>query len=148
MLIIVVEYFIVCIIIIESGNKVFIPRFAISTFTALYGHGRYISVHQVIGTWTARYRAVPPKIDHRRSIEGEKGKKKKKKRKKRREEENLAPVLARAPSLPSSAGRRRAVARGSPAPVAARTCARRRNISPRGEKDRRDIAPFLLIFNF
>ncbi|RWW21123.1 hypothetical protein GW17_00014737 [Ensete ventricosum] len=29
---------------------------------------RYILVRQVAGTWTARYRAVPPKIDRRRSI--------------------------------------------------------------------------------
>ncbi|RZS07068.1 hypothetical protein BHM03_00037832 [Ensete ventricosum] len=50
--------------------------------------------------WIARYRAVPPKVDRRRPIEGEKGKKKKRKRKKRREEENLAPVLARAPMSP------------------------------------------------
>ncbi|RWW03255.1 hypothetical protein GW17_00033600 [Ensete ventricosum] len=62
-------------------------RFAISTFTARYG--RYIPVRQVVGTWTARYRAILPKIDQQRSIkveigsiEGEKGKKKKRKRKK------------------------------------------------------------------
>ncbi|RRT53176.1 hypothetical protein B296_00049985, partial [Ensete ventricosum] len=72
------------------------------------------------------------------SIEGEKGKKKKRKRKKRREEENLAPVLARASSSPSPVVRRRAVARGSPAPIAACTHARRRNVSQRGEKDRVD----------
>ncbi|RWW47366.1 hypothetical protein BHE74_00046653 [Ensete ventricosum] len=30
--------------------------------------GRYISVRQVAGTWTARYRVVPPKIDRRWSI--------------------------------------------------------------------------------
>ncbi|RWV95231.1 hypothetical protein GW17_00042157, partial [Ensete ventricosum] len=65
-----------------------------SPFTVYY-NPRYI----VAGTWTARYRAVPPKIDHQRSIEGEKGKKKRK-RKKRREEENLAPVLAHASSSP------------------------------------------------
>ncbi|RWW75045.1 hypothetical protein BHE74_00016959 [Ensete ventricosum] len=80
-----------------------------------------VPVRQVIGTRTARYRAVPPKstvdgrfnrrwliegeIDHRRSIEGEKGKKKKKKRRKKKEErrgeEERIPriVLARA-SLP------------------------------------------------
>ncbi|RWW11445.1 hypothetical protein GW17_00024944 [Ensete ventricosum] len=59
-------------------------------------------------------RPLPQKIDRRRSIEGEirsiegeKGKKKKRKRKKRREEENIAPVLARAPSSPSPAVRRR-----------------------------------------
>ncbi|RWV87017.1 hypothetical protein GW17_00051034 [Ensete ventricosum] len=31
-------------------------------------YGRYISVRQVAGTRTTRYRAVPPKIDRRRSI--------------------------------------------------------------------------------
>ncbi|RRT48134.1 hypothetical protein B296_00052606 [Ensete ventricosum] len=91
---------------------------------------------------TARYRAVPPKIDCRRSIEGEigsiegeKGKKKKRKRKKRREEENLSPVLARAPS-----SRRRPRI----------TCARRRRhpreeterLSARGERSRQH-RPFL-----
>ncbi|RWW31749.1 hypothetical protein BHE74_00026413, partial [Ensete ventricosum] len=48
-------------------------------------------------------------------------------------------VLARAPSPPSPTVCRRAVARGSPAPVATRTRARRRNVSPRGEKDRGDV---------
>ncbi|RRT36526.1 hypothetical protein B296_00053624, partial [Ensete ventricosum] len=57
--------------------------------------------------WTARYRAVPPKIDHRRpfeeeidrrrSIEEEKGKKKRKIRKK---EEKKKEYLARAQSSP------------------------------------------------
>ncbi|RWW00226.1 hypothetical protein GW17_00036814 [Ensete ventricosum] len=103
---------------------------------------------------TARYRAIPPKIDFGcrrsiegeiRSIEGEKGKKKKRKRKKRREEENLSPVLARAPSSPSTAVRRRVVARGSLALVVACTHARRQNVSLRREKDRGDIA-FSLIF--
>ncbi|RWW15255.1 hypothetical protein GW17_00020918 [Ensete ventricosum] len=43
-------------------------RFAISTCTARYGW--YISVRQVTGTRTARYRTILPKIDRRRSIEG------------------------------------------------------------------------------
>ncbi|RWW59589.1 hypothetical protein BHE74_00033463, partial [Ensete ventricosum] len=87
------------------------PRFAISTFTARYGW--YIPVRQVAGMRTARYRAVPSKIDRRRSIsivggrlkgeidcrrsiegeisrwrsiEREKGKKKKKRKKKKRKE--------------------------------------------------------------
>ncbi|RZR81495.1 hypothetical protein BHM03_00007737 [Ensete ventricosum] len=42
------------------------PRFAISTCTARYG--RYILVRQVTGTQTARYRAVPSKINCQRSI--------------------------------------------------------------------------------
>ncbi|RWW36496.1 hypothetical protein BHE74_00058483, partial [Ensete ventricosum] len=44
----------------------FLTRFAILTCTAQYG--RYIPVRQVTGMRTARYRAVPSKIDHRRSI--------------------------------------------------------------------------------
>ncbi|RWW01709.1 hypothetical protein GW17_00035236 [Ensete ventricosum] len=47
-----------------AGEGHFIPvvfEFAISTFTAQYG--RYILVRQVAGTRTARYRAVPPKIN-------------------------------------------------------------------------------------
>ncbi|RWW06169.1 hypothetical protein GW17_00030519 [Ensete ventricosum] len=43
-----------------------IARFAISTCIARYG--RYILVRQVAGTRTVRYRAVPLKIDRRRSI--------------------------------------------------------------------------------
>ncbi|RWW08642.1 hypothetical protein GW17_00027907 [Ensete ventricosum] len=68
-------------------------------FTARYGW--YILVRQVAGTRTARYRAFPPKIDRRRSIEREKGRKKKKrkkkKKKKRREKNTYRPraVLAR-----------------------------------------------------
>ncbi|RWV80020.1 hypothetical protein GW17_00058764, partial [Ensete ventricosum] len=104
-------------------------------------YGRYIPVRQVAGTWTARYRAVPPKIDRRRSIsavggrlkgeidrrrsiegeidrrrsiEREKGRKKKKRKKKRKNTHRPRAVLARAPS-----------------PLASRR--------PRGEKDRGDI---------
>ncbi|RWV90263.1 hypothetical protein GW17_00047554, partial [Ensete ventricosum] len=72
----------------------------------------YEDNNMVAGMRTARYQAIPPKInrrrpiegeiDRRRSIEGEKGKKKKK-----RKEEYLFPraILAGAPSLP--AGRQR-----------------------------------------
>ncbi|RWW55871.1 hypothetical protein BHE74_00037455, partial [Ensete ventricosum] len=69
-------------------------------FTA--GYRWYILVRQVAGMRTARYRAVPPKIDrrrsisvvgdrlkgeidHRQSIEREKGRKKKRKKKKKKE---------------------------------------------------------------
>ncbi|RWV98617.1 hypothetical protein GW17_00038526 [Ensete ventricosum] len=83
--------------------------FAISIFIARYG--RYILVRQATGTRIACYRAVPPKINHRwsiegeidrrQSIEGEKGKKKKRKiRKKRRGEEGTyfpRDALARRP---------------------------------------------------
>ncbi|RRT77465.1 hypothetical protein B296_00028542, partial [Ensete ventricosum] len=61
-----------------------------------------------------------------------KGKRRRGKEKKRSEEENLAPILARAPSSPSPAVRQRDVAHGSPTPVVARIRARRWNISPRG----------------
>ncbi|RWV92435.1 hypothetical protein GW17_00045194, partial [Ensete ventricosum] len=100
-------------------------------FTARYG--QYIPVRQVAGTRTARYRAVPPKIDYRRSIsavggrlrgeidrrrsiegeidrrrsiereKGRKKKKRKKKKKKKRREKNT--VAAREPS-PAPARRR------------------------------------------
>ncbi|RWW11483.1 hypothetical protein GW17_00024904 [Ensete ventricosum] len=86
---------------------------------------------------------VPPKIDCWRPIEGENGKKKKRKRrKKKRRRRTYFPrdVLACVPSLP--AGRPRTVA------ALARgrffSHARRRNVSPRGEKDRGDVAPFFL----
>ncbi|RWW54978.1 hypothetical protein BHE74_00038411, partial [Ensete ventricosum] len=136
--------------------SILIPRFVISTYTARYG--RYIPVCQVTGTWTARYRAVPSKIDRRRpieeeidrrqsiereidrrrliereidrrrSIEEEKGKKKRKRKKK---EEGKKEYLALTPSSPTCRRRLR-VACG-------RDCffssARRRSVSPRGEKD-------------
>ncbi|RWV85457.1 hypothetical protein GW17_00052751 [Ensete ventricosum] len=91
----------------------FRARFAISTVTVRYG--QYITVRQVAGTLTARYRAVPPKIDRqrsidfgrRRSIEQEKGKKKKRKKKKKKVEKKNTyrprAVLARAPSPPAGA---------------------------------------------
>ncbi|RZS14797.1 hypothetical protein BHM03_00046539 [Ensete ventricosum] len=47
------------------------PRFAISTCTAWYG--QYILVRQVTSTRTARYQAVPSKIDRRQPIEEEIG---------------------------------------------------------------------------
>ncbi|RWV81357.1 hypothetical protein GW17_00057225 [Ensete ventricosum] len=64
---------------------------------------------------TTRYRAIPPKIDRRRSIEGEKGKKKKRKRRKK----NL--LSTRRPRLCAVA----ALARGC-----SFSRARRRNVSP------------------
>ncbi|RWV82724.1 hypothetical protein GW17_00055722 [Ensete ventricosum] len=96
---------------------------------------------------TARYRAVPSKIDRRRpieeeidrrwSIEEEKGKKKRKRKKKKRGRKNTSP--ARHPRPPA------VVARGSPArgrrPWVTRgrfSRARRRSLSPRGETDRGD----------
>ncbi|RZS14619.1 hypothetical protein BHM03_00046329 [Ensete ventricosum] len=120
-------------------------RFAISTCTARYG--RYIPVRQVASTRITRYRMVPPKIDHQRSIEGEigliegeKGKKKRKRRKKKRRRRKPSIVLT-------------VVACGSPAHhrlASTLACffsrARRRNISPCGEKDLGDFAPFLFFF--
>ncbi|RWW33084.1 hypothetical protein GW17_00002224 [Ensete ventricosum] len=43
-------------------------------------YGQYLPVRQVTGMRTARYRAVPPKIDRRRSIEEEKEEEKKRRR--------------------------------------------------------------------
>ncbi|RZS05857.1 hypothetical protein BHM03_00036414 [Ensete ventricosum] len=119
------------------------PRFAISTCTARYW--RYIPVHQVAGTWTARYPTVPPKIDRQQyrsiggeidrwwSIDGEKRKKKKRKRRKKEKRSTYFPTRvanARAP-LPI-VGRGRFFSR-----------MRRRNVSPRGEKGRGDVSPFI-----
>ncbi|RWW40907.1 hypothetical protein BHE74_00053645, partial [Ensete ventricosum] len=74
-----------------------------------------------------------------------KGKKKKRKRKKRREEENLKPVLAHAPSLPSPAVRRCAVARARRRPHPHEETER---LPAQGERSRRHrlggVAPFLL----
>ncbi|RRT34963.1 hypothetical protein B296_00057645, partial [Ensete ventricosum] len=92
---------------------------------------RYADCQLPSGTVKNRPSAID--FGRRQSIEGEKGKKKRK-RIKRKEEENLAPVLSRAASSPSPVVR----PSSSPAPITARTRARRWNISPRGEKDRSD----------
>ncbi|RWW09004.1 hypothetical protein BHE74_00008304 [Ensete ventricosum] len=75
------------------------PRFEISSCTARYRW--YISIRQFVDTWTARYRTVPPNIDHRRSISTVDG----------RLRENRLSTVARALSLPT----------GRPRTVAART---------------------------
>ncbi|RZR75035.1 hypothetical protein BHM03_00048336, partial [Ensete ventricosum] len=129
--------------------------FSISICTARYG--RYVSVCHIIGTLTARYRAVPLKstvggrfqpsavdFSHRRSIEGEKGKKKKKKRKRRKkkeerrkkkEEEKKKVYLASSPP----AGRPCTVAaRGSPT--------RRRRPCPLVAREPSPPSPSLAIF--
>ncbi|RWW34706.1 hypothetical protein GW17_00000516 [Ensete ventricosum] len=105
---------------------------------------------------TARYRAIPPKIDRqrlisaiggrlkgeidrRRSIEREKGKKKKKRKRRKKEKRR------------KNTQRPRAVLAGAPSPLACRcrprvtiACALSRALFlPREEKDRGDIAPFL-----
>ncbi|RRT69712.1 hypothetical protein B296_00019996 [Ensete ventricosum] len=49
-----------------SQSEMHNTRFVISMFTARYE--RYIPVRQVADTRTARYPAVPPKIDRQRSI--------------------------------------------------------------------------------
>ncbi|RZR74240.1 hypothetical protein BHM03_00034144, partial [Ensete ventricosum] len=56
---------------------------------------------------TARYRAVPSKIDRRRSIEEEKGKKKRKRKKKEEGRKNTSPARRPRSSV--------VTARGSPA---------------------------------
>ncbi|RRT62797.1 hypothetical protein B296_00003973 [Ensete ventricosum] len=80
-------------------------RFIISTCTTQYG--RYIPVCHVAGTRTARYRAVPPKIDCRQSISTvdgrlreKKGRRRRGKEEKKRKEEYIFPcvILAGAPS--------------------------------------------------
>ncbi|RRT43196.1 hypothetical protein B296_00055962 [Ensete ventricosum] len=50
----------------EATREVRTNMFAISIFTTRYK--RYIPVRQVAGMRTARYRAVPSKIDRRQSI--------------------------------------------------------------------------------
>ncbi|RWW52900.1 hypothetical protein BHE74_00040652 [Ensete ventricosum] len=100
----------------------------------------------VTGTWTTLYRAVPPKSSRRSisAIDGRlrekkgrrrrRGKRRKKKKRRRREKYLLSPRCPR------------------PHAVAALTrgrffsCARRRNVSLRGEKDRGGITPFVLFF--
>ncbi|RWW76277.1 hypothetical protein BHE74_00015643 [Ensete ventricosum] len=121
----------------RSGGKlemgeVRIIRLAISSCTAWYK--RYIPVRQVTGTRTACYRAVPPKIDHRWPLSAVDGRLRekstvggrlKKKRGRRREKEE----------------KRRGEERILRAVVARRrffSCARRRDISPRGEEDQGD----------
>ncbi|RZS29006.1 hypothetical protein BHM03_00062677, partial [Ensete ventricosum] len=115
----------------------------------------YRPVRQVTGTRTARYRAVPSKIDHQRSISAVGGRLKKKstvggqlrekstvsgrlrKKKGRRKgkekkEEEKKEYLARVSSSPACRRRPR-VARGR-----FFSRARRQSVSPRGEKDRGD----------
>ncbi|RWW47581.1 hypothetical protein BHE74_00046407 [Ensete ventricosum] len=115
-------------------HKALYLLFKVCNFDLYRSYGRYIPVRQVTGTRTARYRAVPSKIDRRRSvsavagrlkkkstvggrlreidrrrsIEEEKGKKKRKrKKKKKRGRTNTSPT--RRPRL------RAVVARWSPA---------------------------------
>ncbi|RWV87404.1 hypothetical protein GW17_00050597, partial [Ensete ventricosum] len=110
-------------------------RFAISTFTAWYGW--YIPVCQVAGTRTACYRAVPPKIDCRRSIEGEIGSIKEEKGKKRRGKEKKE-EKKRTKRLSSLAHCRRprlrfAVARARRCP---HPCKETEHLPARGERSR------------
>ncbi|RRT65321.1 hypothetical protein B296_00030780 [Ensete ventricosum] len=95
----------------SNKGSVWVARFAISICTTRYG--RYIPVRQVTSTRTARYWSVPQKIDrrrpiegeidHRQSIEGEKGKKKKKrerrKKKKRKEKKDIPSIVLARGSL-------------------------------------------------
>ncbi|RZS12635.1 hypothetical protein BHM03_00044109 [Ensete ventricosum] len=104
------------------------PRFAISTCTSQYG--RYISVRQVAGMRNARYQAVPPKIDCRRSISAISGRLREKstiddrlrekssvgdrlreKKGRRRKKKRGVPISLRHPC------RRAVIACGSPAPA-------------------------------
>ncbi|RWW61284.1 hypothetical protein BHE74_00031666, partial [Ensete ventricosum] len=98
-------------------------------------------------------RSIEGEIDRRRSIEEEKGKKKRKRIKKKRRRKNTSPARCRGPRVacvpsPLAGCLRAVVACGLPArrrrPRIARNRgrffprARRRSISPRGEKDRGD----------
>ncbi|RWV92281.1 hypothetical protein GW17_00045356 [Ensete ventricosum] len=97
--------------------------------------------HTVAGTRTARYRVVPPKIDHWRSISAVGGRlrekstvngrlrEKKGKRRRGKEEKKKRGV----PISPRHPRRRAVVARGSPVPCAADAAC-----DPRGEKGRGD----------
>ncbi|RWW60964.1 hypothetical protein BHE74_00032005 [Ensete ventricosum] len=85
---------------------------------------------KVIGTQTVRYRAVPPKIDRRRSISfvgdrlrDKKGRKRRGKEEKRRGEE----IISRRPCSPVARALERFFSHAS-----------RRNVSLRGEKDQGD----------
>ncbi|RRT47094.1 hypothetical protein B296_00053966, partial [Ensete ventricosum] len=128
----------------------FEARFAILTFTVRYG--QYIPVRQVVGTRTIRYREVPPKIDRRRSISAVGGRlreklgqlREKKRRRRRRGKEKKK--RRRKPSAWPRPRTVVALAHSSQAcrrPRITRTRARRWNVSPRGEKDRGDVASFL-----
>ncbi|RZR84375.1 hypothetical protein BHM03_00011204 [Ensete ventricosum] len=98
------------------------PRFAISTCTARYE--RYIPVRQFTGTRTARYWAVPSKIDRRRPIEEEidrrrlreksivggrlrkkKGRRRGKEKKKKRGRKNTSPARRPRPLAVAARGR-------------------------------------------
>ncbi|RWW02197.1 hypothetical protein GW17_00034725 [Ensete ventricosum] len=103
---------------------------------------------EVVGTWTARYRAVPSKIDRRRSIEREKGRKKKKRKKKKKKEKRRkripiacarsSPVRCRRSCVVASRASSPPTGRQRPRAVAARGS--RALFLPRGEKDRGDVA--------
>ncbi|RWW18527.1 hypothetical protein GW17_00017479 [Ensete ventricosum] len=131
-----------------GGKK---PRFVILTCTTRIG--RYIPVRQVIDTRTARYRAVPPKIDHRWSIStvggrlkkkstvggrlrekstigGRLRKKKGRRRGKEKKEEEKKEYLARVPSSPVCRHRPRVACASSP-PAIAFSPARGDGASPR-----------------
>ncbi|RWW27911.1 hypothetical protein GW17_00007636 [Ensete ventricosum] len=125
-------------------------KFAISICTARYE--RYIPIHQVTGTRTARYRAVPSKIDRRRSISAVGGRLKKKstvggrlrkkkgrrgkEKKKKRGTKNTSP--ARSPRSPVVAARGSPVRHHRPWVACDRffSRARRRSVSPREETER------------
>ncbi|RWW22046.1 hypothetical protein GW17_00013779 [Ensete ventricosum] len=100
---------------VQIGEPCSVARFANSIFTTRYAD-----------------RAVPPKIDRRRSIAREKGRKKKKRKKKKKKKRGEKRPIARARSLPVRRHRLRAVpARGS-----------RVLFLPCGEKDRGDVLCF------
>ncbi|RZS05507.1 hypothetical protein BHM03_00036040 [Ensete ventricosum] len=117
--------------------------------------GLIVGLTKVAGRQTARYRAVPPKIDCRRpiegeidcrrSIEGEKGKKKKRTRRKKEKRRKEIIPSACAPSSLACRCRSCAVAACAPPPPAGRhhphtviACGSQVLFLPCGEKDRGD----------
>ncbi|RWW24852.1 hypothetical protein GW17_00010834 [Ensete ventricosum] len=135
-------------------------RFAISTCTARYGW--YISVRHVTGTWPARYWVVPAKINRWRSISAVGGRLKKKSTIGNRLREKST-VGGRLRKKKGRRGKEEKKKRRRKNTSPARRCrprvargrffsrARRRSVSPRGEKDRGDIVtpcnPRLLVAN-
>ncbi|RWW26678.1 hypothetical protein GW17_00008925 [Ensete ventricosum] len=87
--------------------------------------------------------SIDGEIEHRRSIEGEKGKKKKKRKRRKKKEEEIIPHAVLACALSSLTGRPRTVvafARELSPPSLA-------IFLPRGEKDRGDDLRFLVLLN-
>ncbi|RWW27952.1 hypothetical protein GW17_00007589 [Ensete ventricosum] len=117
-----------------------LTRFAISTCTVRYG--RYIPARQVTGTRTACYRAVPPKIDCRRSISVVGGRLKKKSTvgSRLREKSTVGGRLRKKKGRKRGKEEKRSGEYLDCGAGRFFSRARRRSVSPCGEKDRGDVA--------